>query len=181
MDPFVHYATRELPLAAKRPALGHDIYCSGQDWSWTGYRGFSPHGPAALRIRGARHQTSPSLRAGQDVLPRLDRYYANAAQVVTLAINMTFITGALDRALSSGQALSGDLPSQARTTSAAFLRMCQTLAVDGGQDTEDSVRMALQPSAFVWPDTRPLLPSERDRMSWRCRIDVMPLQHRPSH
>uniref|UniRef100_A0AAV2M4Z1 Uncharacterized protein n=1 Tax=Knipowitschia caucasica TaxID=637954 RepID=A0AAV2M4Z1_KNICA len=62
------------PLAAKRPALGYDIYCSGQDWSWTGDRGFSPHGPAALRIRVARHQTSPSLRAGQDVLPRLDRY-----------------------------------------------------------------------------------------------------------
>uniref|UniRef100_A0AAV2M505 Uncharacterized protein n=1 Tax=Knipowitschia caucasica TaxID=637954 RepID=A0AAV2M505_KNICA len=36
---------------------------------------------------------------------------------------MTFITGALDRALSSGQALSGDLLSQARTTSAATLRM----------------------------------------------------------
>uniref|UniRef100_A0AAV2LQ74 Uncharacterized protein n=1 Tax=Knipowitschia caucasica TaxID=637954 RepID=A0AAV2LQ74_KNICA len=38
MDPIVHYAKRERPkpLAAKRPALGYGMYCSVQDWSWTG-------------------------------------------------------------------------------------------------------------------------------------------------
>uniref|UniRef100_A0AAV2K2P3 ribonuclease H n=1 Tax=Knipowitschia caucasica TaxID=637954 RepID=A0AAV2K2P3_KNICA len=139
MDPIVHYVTREWPkpLAAKRPALGYGMYCSGQDWSWTGG---VPDVEDSVRM--ALHPsasvwpgTRPLLPSERDrmSLAMLDRCYANAAQVVALANNMAFITGVLDRSLSSGQALSGDLLSQARTTSAAILRMCQALAVNGGR------------------------------------------------
>uniref|UniRef100_A0AAV2KJJ1 Reverse transcriptase domain-containing protein n=1 Tax=Knipowitschia caucasica TaxID=637954 RepID=A0AAV2KJJ1_KNICA len=139
MDPIVHYATREWPkpLAAKRPALGYGMYCNVQDWSWTG-------GVPDIEdsVRAALHPSSSVWPSTRPLLPserdRMslamhDRCYANAAQVVAVANNMAFITGALDRSLSSDQALSGDTLAQARTTSAAILRMCQALAVDGGR------------------------------------------------
>uniref|UniRef100_A0AAV2L705 Uncharacterized protein n=1 Tax=Knipowitschia caucasica TaxID=637954 RepID=A0AAV2L705_KNICA len=139
MDPILHYATREWPkpLAAKRPALGYGMYCSVQDWSGTGGVPDIEDSvrmalqPSASVWPGAR----PLLPSERDrmSLAMLDRCYANAAQVVALAKNMAFITGALDRSLSYGQALSGDLLSEARTTSAAILRMSQALAVDGGR------------------------------------------------
>uniref|UniRef100_A0AAV2LLV6 ribonuclease H n=1 Tax=Knipowitschia caucasica TaxID=637954 RepID=A0AAV2LLV6_KNICA len=139
MDPIVHYATREWPkpLAAKRPALGYGMCCNVQDWSWTG-------GVPDIEdsVRMALHPSASVWPGTRLLLPSErdrtslamhDRCYANAAQVVAVANNMAFITGALDRSLSSGQALSGDTLSQARTTSAAILRMCQALAVDGGR------------------------------------------------
>uniref|UniRef100_A0AAV2MDI1 Transposase Helix-turn-helix domain-containing protein n=1 Tax=Knipowitschia caucasica TaxID=637954 RepID=A0AAV2MDI1_KNICA len=139
MDLILHYATREWPkpLAAKRPALGYGMYCSVQDWSWAGGVPDIEDSvrmallPSASVWPGAR-PLFPSERDRMS-LAMLDRCYANAAQVVALANNMAFTTGALDRPLTTGQALSGDLLTEARTTSAALLRMSQAFAVDGGR------------------------------------------------
>lgn len=135
----LYYAQREWqnPLSAKNPALAYGPYATVQGWNVAA--GVPPIEDGVrmslLPSSSPWSRSSVSYPSERDRMTctMLNRCYTNATQVVALANNLALLASSLDKMVHGRDHLSAAELGEVQTSAAAFCRMAQALAIDGGR------------------------------------------------